>query len=599
MDLCKTWASGFEIMATKRISVLFSVLAVAAVGAVGGWVASSRIESPADMAARAAPPVASPIFVPVEERMLSSNVVTRGTARLGLPQPISMVPSALKAGAGLIATLPKPNIQFEEGDVALTASGRPLFVLQGELPTYRDLSRGISGDDVHQLEQGLKHLGFAPGPIDGIYDQQTSDAVAQWYKSTGWEPFGPTRDQLVSVRTLAQDWADARKHKMATASAAKAAVFAVESARATADRNQRAVEAELSAKMAEWNRLKGMQAKSIDQAVESARVTAEYNNRAAAAEVEAQIASRALIVLDPRQPEAARKAADAKLELARAAARKAQLEGKVAVQAAERDAMSAVEQLKLVAEQLELAKAAVESVRLEGEMAVRSAVDALKIAEFDAKLVAARADRLATELAIARGKLGVLVPADEIVFIPALPVRVKEVTARVGDPATGTVMSVTDNLLVIDSSLPLDAAPLVKPGMPVDIGEQALGVKANGVVEMVADAPGTHGVDGYHIYFKVRVDETPTRLEGYSLRLTIPVKSSGREVTAVPTSALSLAADGTSRVQVKNNDTLDYIIVKPGLSADGYVEVTPVEGSLAPGQLVVVGHKNPDSRTIQ
>ena len=167
------------------------------------------------------------------------------------------------------------------------------------------------------------------------------------------------------------------------------------------------------------------------------------------------------------------------------------------------------------------------------------------------------------------------VPADEIVFIPALPVRVKEVTARVGESATGSVMSVTDNLLVIDSSLPLDAAPLVKPGMPVEISEQALGVNATGVVEMVANSPGTHGVDGYHIYFKVRVDQTPTRLEGYSLRLTIPVKSSGRAVTAVPTSALFLSVDGTSRVQVKNNDALEYITVEPGLYGrkDGGVRV--------------------------
>ena len=111
--------------------------------------------------------------------------------------------------------------------------------------------------------------------------------------------------------------------------------------------------------------------KGTPQAVESARVTAEHNNRAAAAEVEAQVASRALIVLDPRQPETARKAADAKLELARAAARKTQLEGELAVQAAEREAKLAAEQIALVTEQLELAEAAVESVRLEGEMAVR------------------------------------------------------------------------------------------------------------------------------------------------------------------------------------------------------------------------------------
>ena len=74
------------------------------------------------------------------------------------------------------------------------------------------------------------------------------------------------------------------------------------------------------------------------------------------------------------------------------------------------------------------------------------------------------------------------IPVDEIVFIPALPVRVEQVTGLVGAPATGAVLSVTDNQLSIDSSLPLDAAPLVKPGMEVAIDEQALGIKATGVV---------------------------------------------------------------------------------------------------------------------
>ena len=75
------------------------------------------------------------------------------------------------------------------------------------------------------------------------------------------------------------------------------------------------------------------------------------------------------------------------------------------------------------------------------------------------------------------------------------------------------------------------------------------------------------------------------------LRLSIPIESTGGAVTAVPVSALSLAADGTSRVQVDNNGTLEFIVVEPGLSADGFVEVTPVDGTLAPGQLVVVGYE--------
>jgi multidrug efflux pump subunit AcrA (membrane-fusion protein) len=83
------------------------------------------------------------------------------------------------------------------------------------------------------------------------------------------------------------------------------------------------------------------------------------------------------------------------------------------------------------------------------------------------------------------------------------------------------------------------------------------------------------------------------------VRLTIPIKSTEGAVTAVPVSAVSLTAGGTSRVQVENEGILKYIEVEPGLSADGYVEVSPVKGTLAPGQLVVVGYENPDNKDIK
>lgn len=553
--------------------------------------AGARIESPADAAARTAPPIPSPILVPIEERVLSSTVVTRGTARFGLPQRISIAPSVLKATPGLIATLPLRNAQLGEGAVMLSASGRPLFVLQGRIPAYRDFIPGVAGDDVRQLEQALTRLGFSSGAVDGVYDQQTSGAVAKWYRSRGWEPFGPTREQLAAHHMLERDWGEANKGKLVAAAAAAAAALNVESARATADHNVRAAAAALAAKRTDWRRLNSEIGTPL--ALESERAKAEYADTAAAADVAAQIADRALIVLDPRQPETTRSAADAKLAVARAAAQKIRLEGELAVLAAEREA-------KLAAEQLALAEAAVKSARLEGEKAVQAAIDAQKLAELDAQLTSARADRLGADLNASRRKLGVQVPVDEIIFIPVLPVRVEEVTAVVGAAAAGPVMSVTDNQLAIDSSLALDAAPLVKPGMPVAIDEQSLGVRAKGVIEQVASGPGTRGVDGYHIYFEVRVVETQTKLEGFSLRLTIPIESTQGAVLAVPTSALSLSADGTSRIQVQNNKgVLEYVVVKPGLSADGYVEVTPVDGALAAGQLVVIGYKAPETKEQQ
>ena len=64
------------------------------------------------------------------------------------------------------------------------------------------------------------------------------------------------------------------------------------------------------------------------------------------------------------------------------------------------------------------------------------------------------------------------------------------------------------------------ADPL-KPGMRVAIDERALGIRASGVVHTVAGTPGTRGADGFHFHLEVRVDETPVRLEGFSVRLTI------------------------------------------------------------------------------
>ena len=116
------------------------------------------------------------------------------------------------------------------------------------------------------------------------------------------------------------------------------------------------------------------------------------------------------------------------------------------------------------------------------------------------------------------------------------------------------------------------------------------------MVDTVASTPGTRNVDRFHVYMNVRVASTATPIEGASVRLTIPTEATRGEVLAVPVSALSLSTDGTSRIQIQNGNALEYITVQPGLSAGGFVEITPVSGSLAPGQLVVVGYNNPSAR---
>ena len=648
--------------------------------ALGAWLASSWIKSPAEVAARTAPPRPSPILVPIEKRILSSKIVARGTARFGLPQQVSLPPSILKLRVGLITTLPLLNTVVNEGDVLLTASGRPVFVLQGKLTAYRDLTPGISGKDVRQLEQALKRLGYAPGPVDGIFDRQTSAAVEAWYEASGLEPFGPTPDQLKALRALEKQWNDAQKIRLSAVAAEAASVLGIENARAKVERNQKAAVADLGVKTVALQRLKarfdldkkrlrstGKDAKeqvanSTERpSMRSAKAVAERNNIAAAADLDGKRAALRRLQ-DTRKTagravEVAKKVAahnnrvalaafqdirskgeflekdlaEARMQQARSAASKAKIEGELAVIRAQREVESLEDKIKLAETQVKLAEAAVKSTLLEGEraiqvaavdssvvqgelqaaikqvalaevtvtatrldgrIAIQSAKDTAEIAKIEAKFAKQREERAKRELDQARIGIGAQMPVDEFIFLPELPVRVHEVKAAVGDEAKGNVLSVTDNRLSIDSSLALDTAQLVKVGMEVVIDEQAVGVRARGRVSYVAETPGTRGVDAYHKYLSVDVLEANIPIEKYSLRLTIPIKSTEGKKIVVPVNSLSLATDGSSQVQVQRNGTLETITVEPGLSADGFVEVRPVVGEMHAGQLVVVGFEH-------
>ena len=133
-------------------------------GAVG-WFAGTQIRSPAEVASRTAAPAAAPILVPAEERVLSTDIVTRGTARFGSPQQLSLASSGLKTRAGVAARLPVAGKELKEGDVIFTTSGRPVFLLTGAQPAFRDLGPGIDGEDVLQLEASARAPGITtPAP---------------------------------------------------------------------------------------------------------------------------------------------------------------------------------------------------------------------------------------------------------------------------------------------------------------------------------------------------------------------------------------------------------------------------------------------------
>lgn len=189
-------------MATvRRRTLLLIVLVAVAVASAATWAAAARIRSPAEEAARMAAPEPTPILVPVVERVLTSRVVSRGTAHYGSPLQLSLSPSALKSGPRVVTTLPRPSSVVREGEVLLTVSGRPVFVLRGAQPSYRDLGPGMAGTDVLQVERALRRLGLRVGAVDGTYDEATGRAVATLYRRRGDEPVVASEEDLVAVRT--------------------------------------------------------------------------------------------------------------------------------------------------------------------------------------------------------------------------------------------------------------------------------------------------------------------------------------------------------------------------------------------------------------
>jgi peptidoglycan hydrolase-like protein with peptidoglycan-binding domain len=598
--------------------------------ALGAWMAGREIRSSAQVAAETAPPVPSAITAPVERRVLSSEVIVRGTVRYGSPQPVVLASSEAKQSSGdadIVTTRPRPGTRVDEGAAVMSVSGRPVFVLRGAQPSHRDLGPGTRGPDVAQLETALDRMGFAPGPVDGRYDGQTGAAVAAWYESVGWEPFGPTDLQVESLRAANAAAAAARDLYLQSLLAVKAAVHGalpgeIAQARVDAEAAQEAVDtADLKLRTARIKLAAAQREARGNTAVTLALRNQERDNELATAELGRAQATlnRAYDALAQAQSdlaaappdsapserlalEAAVRAANDDVAVARLDVRAAE-RSVAATRAAGRDAVAqaraarrvAADGAKTAAAQLVRAQRSLETKRRLAKLVslrvhVLLAPGEASIQRRLAQSAATEAHGTAAEAGRLARKMGVQVPANEVLFFPSLPLRVDSVRVRRGDSASGHVMTVSNSRLAVDSSLSLTDAKLVRAGATVRIEEPDLGVKTTGTVTQVADRPGTHKVDPSRVYLEVAPGSAPAKLVGASVKLTIAVESTEGEVLAVPVTALSVGADGSSRVRLQRagGDT-QFVRVEPGLAAQGLVEVRPASGELDPGNLVIVG----------
>ncbi|MEV8546183.1 peptidoglycan-binding protein [Streptomyces sp. NPDC051572] len=210
----------------RRLGVVVS--AVVLVGA-GGWFAGTQVQSPADAAASHQAPKAGPVTVAVVRQSLTASVVATGSVEFASPRPLSLagpVGSGTSSGADgegaeqRVTKAPVAGTKIKEGDVLMTVNGRPVFALGGSVPMYRALGPGTSGDDVTQLQKALKRLGFDPGGTSGTYGQGTATAVADWYKSEGYDAQEPSPADQQQLGSLEQAVSAAQETLLTTNSGA-------------------------------------------------------------------------------------------------------------------------------------------------------------------------------------------------------------------------------------------------------------------------------------------------------------------------------------------------------------------------------------------
>ena len=550
----------------SRRRLFLAVVVCAVLFGTGGFVLGQQLESPEDARAEVAAPERSLIAVPVEAVALSNDVVVRGDAEFEGAVDLEL-DVTLGDGTSRVVTGRVPDVDavVEEGDVVIEVSGRPVFVLEGALPAFREFKPGLEGDDVLQLEQALARLGFLNVTPDDLYGTATEEAVQAMYEAAGYEARAANEVEEAQL-DAAQDAVDNAREQLADANDALDELL------------------EPPPQVQQVSEAQARQAR-LDQIADAEQAVVDANERLD--EVEAATPSAQLLV-------------------AIEAVTDAEFTGDAdAIAAANRNVTSAQQADEA---RIEAAREVVEQAEdaLQRAQNALADFDALRAAEDSDGTDTTRAEKaivdaegrladLEADLAELEGEIGVRLPSAEIVFLPELPRTVTSVEVERGDFVTGAVMQISGTEVRITTGVSEANRPLLEVGQRVIIDSTQLGIEVEGEISELADRTGTNGVaeTRYHMQVIPTGQYNVSEMVGVNFRLQIPLEKSDGEVLAVPNAALFIGADGSSRLRVLEDDgeTTRIVEVEVGLSDKNrsLVEVTPLSGSLTADDLVVVG----------
>jgi peptidoglycan hydrolase-like protein with peptidoglycan-binding domain len=138
----------------RTTAVLATAVVLIAAGTIVGVLAAGTTGPDAGHVTDNADPTS---IATVTRQPLSEQVEVDAT--LGYAGDYAVVNQA----RGTITALPGLGQDVREGQVLYQVDGSPVVLLYGQVPTYRNLSEGMSGPDVAELNSALIALGYAPG----------------------------------------------------------------------------------------------------------------------------------------------------------------------------------------------------------------------------------------------------------------------------------------------------------------------------------------------------------------------------------------------------------------------------------------------------
>jgi peptidoglycan hydrolase-like protein with peptidoglycan-binding domain len=87
--------------------------------------------------------------------------------------------------AGTITSTAAVGATVSRGQSLYAVDQRPVVLFYGAVPAYRPLLAGLTGDDVGQLEQNLRAVGYTGFTVDETFSDATARAVLRWQHDLG------------------------------------------------------------------------------------------------------------------------------------------------------------------------------------------------------------------------------------------------------------------------------------------------------------------------------------------------------------------------------------------------------------------------------